>query len=66
MGQLKLDIKSKGEEIQLLQKQITEKEANSKKVQESLSNMAKENQQLSERYSLGCFNLNYYFYPHCY
>lgn len=52
MTQLKLDIKLKGEKIQLLQKQLTQKEANNEKVQESLSNMAQEKQQLLERYSI--------------
>lgn len=51
--QLKLEIKSKGEEIQLLQKQMSQNEANNEKVKERLSNMAQEKQQLLERYSLG-------------
>lgn len=58
MTQLKLDIKLKGEKIQLLQKQLTQKEANNEKVQESLSNMAQEKQQLLERYSVGFVHLS--------
>lgn len=64
--QLKLEIKSKGEEIQLLQKQMSQNEANNEKVKERLSNMAQEKQQLLERYSLGFVHLNYYIYSHFY
>eukprot|EP00105_Crassostrea_gigas_P000957 XP_011412939.1 PREDICTED: intracellular protein transport protein USO1 isoform X16 [Crassostrea gigas] len=48
MRHLQLDIKSKGEEIQRLQKQVTLKEGDNKKLQESLSNISKEKQQLME------------------
>lgn len=59
MRHLQLDIKSKGEEIQRLQKQVTLKEGDNKKLQESLSNISKEKQQLMERYILEYFHLNY-------
>lgn len=59
MRHLQLDIKSKGEEIQRLQKHVTLKEGDNKKLQESLSNISKEKQQLMERYILEYFHLNY-------
>lgn len=59
MRHLQLDIKSKSEEIQRLQKQVTLKEGDNKKLQESLSNISKEKQQLMERYILEYFHLNY-------
>ncbi|XP_052672944.1 golgin subfamily A member 6-like protein 22 isoform X2 [Crassostrea angulata] len=48
MRHLQLDIKSKGEEIQRLQKQVTLKQGDNEKLQESLSNISKEKQQLVE------------------
>lgn len=59
MRHLQLNIKSKSEEIQRLQKQVTLKEGDNKKLQESLSNISKEKQQLMERYILEYFHLNY-------
>lgn len=41
MRQLKLDIKSKIEEIQRLQKHTTQKEGDNEKLQERLSNISK-------------------------
>lgn len=58
MRHLQLDIKSKGEEIQRLQKQVTLKQGDNEKLQESLSNISKEKQQLVERYILEYFHLN--------
>lgn len=58
MRHLQLDIKSKGEEIQRLQKQVTLKQRDNEKLQESLSNISKEKQQLVERYILEYFHLN--------
>lgn len=66
MRHLQLDIKSKGEEIQRLQKQVTQKEGDNEKLQESISNISKENQQLMERYILEYFHLNYHIYLLCY
>lgn len=50
MRQLKLDIKSKIEEIQRLQKHTTQKEGDNEKLQERHSNISKEKEQLWERY----------------
>lgn len=61
MRHLLLDIKSKGEEIQRLQKQVSQKEGDNEKLQESISNISKEKQQLMERYILEYFHLNYLF-----
>lgn len=61
MRHLLLDIKSKGEEIQRLQKQVSQKEGDNEKLQESLSNISKEKQQLMERYILEYFHLKYLF-----
>lgn len=58
MRHLQLDIKSKGEEIQRFQKQVTLKQGDNEKLQESLSNISKEKQQLVERYILEYFHLN--------
>lgn len=58
MRHLQLDIKSKGEEIQRLQKQVTLTQGDNEKLQESLSNISKEKQQLVERYILEYFHLN--------
>lgn len=58
MRHLQLDIKSKGEEIQRLQKQVTLKQGDNEKLQDSLSNISKEKQQLVERYILEYFHLN--------
>lgn len=58
MRHLQLDIKSKGEKIQRLQKQVTLKQGDNEKLQESLSNISKEKQQLMERYILEYFHLN--------
>lgn len=58
MRHLQLDIKSKGKEIQRLQKQVTLKQGDNEKLQESLSNISKEKQQLVERYILEYFHLN--------
>lgn len=63
---LQLDIKSKGEEILRLQKQITEKEGDNEKLQDKLSNISKEKQQLIERYILEYFHLKYHIHFHGY
>lgn len=51
VSQLKLDSKTKCEENQRLQKQITQYEEHTEELQESLSNIRKEKQQLLERYT---------------
>lgn len=51
VSQLKRDSKTKCEENQRLQKQITQYEEHTEELQEILSNIRKEKQQLLERYT---------------